>query len=114
MSHVVNYDLPNVSETYVHRIGRTARAGKSGIAISFCDGEERAYLKDIEKLIGQKITLIEDHPFPDDGVIEQPVKTQQNNRSGGEKRNNFRRNTNNTKKPYKSSKKKFFQKKKSD
>jgi len=114
MSHVVNYDLPNVSETYVHRIGRTARAGKSGIAISFCDGEERAYLKDIEKLIGQKITLIEDHPFPDDGVIEQPVKTQQNNRSGGEMRNNFRRNTNNTKKPYKSSKKKFFQKKKSD
>ncbi|PLX04437.1 MAG: DEAD/DEAH box helicase [Marinilabiliales bacterium] len=114
MSHVVNYDLPNVSETYVHRIGRTARAGKSGIAISFCDGEERAFLKDIEKLIGQKITLIEDHPFPDDGVVEQPTKTQQNQRPRGEKSNNFRRNTNNTKKPYKSSKKKFFQKKKSD
>ncbi len=114
MSHVVNYDLPNVSETYVHRIGRTARAGKSGIAISFCDGEERAYLKDIEKLIGQKIVLIEDHPFPDDGVVEQTVKTQQSTRPRGEKRNNFRRNTNSTKKPYKTDKKKFYKKKKSE
>jgi ATP-dependent RNA helicase RhlE len=51
VSHVVNFDLPNVPESYVHRIGRTARAGADGIAISFCDGEERAYLRDIEKLI---------------------------------------------------------------
>jgi len=51
ISHVVNYDLPNVPETYVHRIGRTARAGASGIAISLCDAEETAYLRDIEKLI---------------------------------------------------------------
>jgi ATP-dependent RNA helicase RhlE len=51
VSHVVNYDLPNVPETYVHRIGRTARAGASGIAISLCDAEEAAYLRDIEKLI---------------------------------------------------------------
>ena len=50
VSHVVNFELPNVPESYVHRIGRTARAGNDGIAISFCDGEERAYLKDIEKL----------------------------------------------------------------
>jgi ATP-dependent RNA helicase RhlE len=50
VTHVVNYDLPNVPESYVHRIGRTARAGAEGIAISFCNGEERAYLKDIEKL----------------------------------------------------------------
>src|SRR6202051_3468175 len=55
ISHVVNYDLPNVPETYVHRIGRTARAGATGIAISLCDGEEVAYLRDIERLI--RITL---------------------------------------------------------
>ncbi len=55
ISHVVNFDLPNIPESYVHRIGRTARAGAEGIAISFCDGEERAYLRDIEKLI--RITI---------------------------------------------------------
>jgi ATP-dependent RNA helicase RhlE len=51
ISHVVNYDLPNIPESYVHRIGRTARAGATGVAISFCDAEERAFLRDIEKLI---------------------------------------------------------------
>ena len=55
ISHVVNFDLPNIPESYVHRIGRTARAGADGIAISFCDSEERAYLRDIEKLI--RITI---------------------------------------------------------
>jgi superfamily II DNA/RNA helicase len=55
ISHVINYDLPNVPESYVHRIGRTARAGAEGIAISFCDGEERAYLRDIEKLIRMRV-----------------------------------------------------------
>jgi superfamily II DNA/RNA helicase len=55
ISHVVNYDLPNIPESYVHRIGRTARAGADGIAISFCDAEERAYLRDIEKLIRMAI-----------------------------------------------------------
>ena len=55
ISHVFNYELPNVPETYVHRIGRTARAGSSGVAISFCDGEERALLRDIEKLIKQTV-----------------------------------------------------------
>ncbi len=63
VSHVVNFDLPNVPETYVHRIGRTARAGADGIAVSFCDREERAYLRDIEKLIRQKVPVVEDHPF---------------------------------------------------
>jgi ATP-dependent RNA helicase RhlE len=57
VTHVVNYDLPNVPETYVHRIGRTARAGAGGVAISLCDTEERAYLKDIERLIGRKIAI---------------------------------------------------------
>jgi ATP-dependent RNA helicase RhlE len=57
VSHVVNYDLPNVPESYVHRIGRTARAGAAGIAISFCNGEERAYLKDIEKLTRLRVPV---------------------------------------------------------
>jgi ATP-dependent RNA helicase RhlE len=57
ITHVVNYELPNVPETYVHRIGRTARAGAAGAAISLCDGEERAYLRDIERLIGQKVPV---------------------------------------------------------
>jgi ATP-dependent RNA helicase RhlE len=59
ISHVVNYDLPNIPESYVHRIGRTARAGAEGFAISFCDGEERAYLRDIEKLIRMTIPSTE-------------------------------------------------------
>lgn len=64
LSHVINYEIPNVPETYVHRIGRTGRAGASGIAISFCDDEERAYVKDITKLIAQSIPVVESHPFP--------------------------------------------------
>jgi ATP-dependent RNA helicase RhlE len=55
ISHVVNYDLPNIPESYVHRIGRTARAGADGVAISFCDVDERAFLRDIEKLIRMAI-----------------------------------------------------------
>ncbi|HSN97911.1 MAG TPA: DEAD/DEAH box helicase, partial [Candidatus Nanopelagicales bacterium] len=62
ISHVINYDLPNIPESYVHRIGRTARAGASGVAMSFCDQEERAYLADIERLIRARIPLVEDHP----------------------------------------------------
>ena len=57
VSHVVNYDLPNVPESYVHRIGRTARAGAAGIAISFCNGEERAFLRDIEKLTRMSVPV---------------------------------------------------------
>lgn len=66
LTHVINYELPNVPETYVHRIGRTGRAGLSGIALSFCDAEELAYLKDIEKLIALKIPVAENHPYPMD------------------------------------------------
>lgn len=66
LSLVVNYDLPNVPETYVHRIGRTGRAKASGIALSFCDVEERPYLRDIEKLINQKLPIISDHPYVDE------------------------------------------------
>ncbi len=63
LSHVINFELPNVPETYVHRIGRTGRAGASGISISFCDAEEREYLQDIQKLIGKNIPAIAEHPF---------------------------------------------------
>ncbi|MDQ6815667.1 MAG: DEAD/DEAH box helicase [Bacteroidota bacterium] len=63
LSHVINFDLPNVPENYVHRIGRTGRAGASGIAMSFVDAEERAYLKDINRLISKNIPVVEDHPF---------------------------------------------------
>ena len=63
LSHVINYDLPNIAETYVHRIGRTGRAGASGVAISFCDNEERAYLKDIKKLINREIEMITDDNY---------------------------------------------------
>lgn len=70
LSLVVNYDLPNVPETYVHRIGRTGRAKASGIALSFCDVEERPYLRDIEKLINQKLPVISDHPYVDESKEE--------------------------------------------
>ena len=63
LTHVINFDLPNVPETYVHRIGRTGRAGANGTALSFCDAEEKTYLKDIHKLIAQVIPVAEEHPF---------------------------------------------------
>ena len=64
LSHVFNYNLPEVPETYVHRIGRTGRAGREGTAVSFCDFGEKPLLKDIEKLIGRTVPAVEDHPFP--------------------------------------------------
>jgi ATP-dependent RNA helicase RhlE len=70
LSHVINYDLPNIPETYVHRIGRTGRASASGIALSFCDSEEKAYLRDIQKLINQEIPEVEEHPFIIDNIEE--------------------------------------------
>jgi ATP-dependent RNA helicase RhlE len=64
LKHVINFDVPNESETYVHRIGRSGRAGEDGIAISLCEPEENIFVRDIEKLIKKKITVINDHPFP--------------------------------------------------
>ncbi|WP_443937950.1 DEAD/DEAH box helicase [Pedobacter sp. MW01-1-1] len=64
LSHVINYELPNIPESYVHRIGRTGRAGADGNAISFCDAEENEYLLDIQKLIKMTLPIVEDHPFP--------------------------------------------------
>lgn len=63
VTHVINYDLPNEPESYVHRIGRTARAGASGIAYSFCDAEERTHLRDIEKLIRLRVPVVAEHPY---------------------------------------------------
>lgn len=63
LTHVINYDLPNIPETYVHRIGRTGRAGAAGTAISFCDADERPYLRDITKLIELNIPVVEEHPY---------------------------------------------------
>ena len=65
LTHVINYEIPNIPETYVHRIGRTGRAGASGIALTFCDGEEEIdFLKDIHKLIAKEIPVEEGHPYP--------------------------------------------------
>lgn len=74
LSHVINYDIPNIPETYVHRIGRTGRAGQTGIAISFCDHFEKEFLKDITKLIRKQIPIVEDHPYPIQNTI--PVEKQ--------------------------------------
>ncbi|MGN6415849.1 MAG: DEAD/DEAH box helicase [Pseudobacter sp.] len=74
LSHVINYDLPNIPESYVHRIGRTGRAGASGLAISFCDQEEREFLRDIQRLIKKNVPVIEDHPFkPGSPIVKEPV-----------------------------------------
>ena len=64
LTHVINYELPNIPESYVHRIGRTGRAGASGIAIGFCDAEEKEYLRDIQKLIGKQIPVLDNHLYP--------------------------------------------------
>lgn len=72
VTHVINFELPNEPESYVHRIGRTARAGAAGIAISFCDHEERGYLRDIEKTIRQSVPVIEDHPYHSAEIANAP------------------------------------------
>src|ERR1700712_154480 len=81
LAYVINYELPNIPETYVHRIGRTGRAGLSGVALSFCDIDEKEYLRDINKLIAKTIPVIEDHPFPMLNHVASPEPAQQQNRS---------------------------------
>lgn len=75
LSHVINYDLPEESETYVHRIGRTGRAGQEGIAISFCDEESHNHLKGIEKLTGKSINVVENHKFPMSEEVKKLMET---------------------------------------
>jgi ATP-dependent RNA helicase RhlE len=76
VTHVINFDLPNVPESYVHRIGRTARAGAAGVAISFCNGEERAFLRDIEKLTRLKVPVAALPRGFDAQPIEEPRETE--------------------------------------
>lgn len=78
LTHVINYEIPNIPETYVHRIGRTGRAGASGISISFCDEEEKEFIDDIQKLIGKKIPLADNNPYPltRDGIASRVPKPQ--------------------------------------
>ncbi len=83
LSHVINYDLPNVPETYVHRIGRTGRAGLGGVAISFCDFDEKEQLADIERLIGKRLNEVKEHPYPLMNNFPAPKATQP--RRGGAK-----------------------------
>ncbi|MGX7666643.1 DEAD/DEAH box helicase [Flavobacterium pedocola] len=72
LPYVINFDLPNIPETYVHRIGRTGRAGNSGLAISFCGKDEKTYWQDIEKLTRQKVKVVTDHPFPWKEEVKNP------------------------------------------
>jgi ATP-dependent RNA helicase RhlE len=74
LSHVIQYDLPNVPETYVHRIGRTGRAGASGVALSFCDVEERIFLRDIQRLIRLDVPVVNNHPYLPGTKIERTAE----------------------------------------
>lgn len=105
LSHVINYEIPNIPETYVHRIGRTGRAGLDGVAISFCDSDEKPFIKDIIKLIGIPIPIIENHPFvsteesiPTANVTEKNMATHKSNKPTkstiNKNRQNWRKNKN--------------------
>ncbi|MBN2261476.1 MAG: DEAD/DEAH box helicase [Prolixibacteraceae bacterium] len=90
LSCVINYEIPNISETYVHRIGRTGRAGSSGRAISMCDTDEMVYIRDIQKLIAMRIKVVADHPYQLDKSLltetipqaKQPANQQQRRKNG--------------------------------
>lgn len=94
LSCVINFDVPNIPETYVHRIGRTGRAGADGLAISFCDVDEKPFLKDIQKLIQKSIPIISDHPFPmsdQTAIVISDEKKQTNRAASPKKQNHYRK-----------------------
>ena len=92
LPYVINFDLPNIPETYVHRIGRTGRAGNGGISISFCAKDEEPYWKDIQKLIKVDVKTIKDHPFPwKDEVPNPDAKPDLRNKKKPEENNNSRK-----------------------
>ena len=97
ITHVINFELPNVAESYVHRIGRTARAGASGAAYSFCDPAERAYLKDIERLIQRPLTVIGDGPAPFNGKAASHAGATKDNHGKPRNKRNRRRGGRNRK-----------------
>ncbi len=88
VTHVINFDLPNEPESYVHRIGRTARAGASGTAYSFCDAEERAYLRDIEKLIRLRVPVVAEHPYVSTETISAAPPSDSRRNGSGQRRSN--------------------------
>ena len=101
LPYVINFDLPNIPETYVHRIGRTGRAGNSGLSISFCSKDEEPYWKDILKLTRSSVKTIEDHPFPWKGTpkktasaTEEKSQKNTNKRSGKSKPKSNRKSDN--------------------
>ena len=101
LSHVINFELPNIPETYVHRIGRTGRAGFNGVAFSFCDAEEKEFLRDIHKVIGKQIPVDKDHPYAMDEstvYVAPPASSQGNQsfRGGYGRNNNNNRSSNNS------------------
>ncbi len=87
LTYVINFELPNIPETYVHRIGRSGRAGADGVAYSFCDLEEKPYMRDINKLIKQQVPVVEDHPYPlDEEAERQHAKENPPQQRGGGRR----------------------------
>ena len=92
LPYVINFDLPNIPETYVHRIGRTGRAGNGGISISFCGKDEEVYWKDIQKLIKVNVKTIKDHPFPWKNEVPNPdAKPDLRNKKKPNGKNNSRK-----------------------
>ena len=98
LAYVINFEIPNIPETYVHRIGRTGRAGANGIALSFCEDEELTYLKDIQRLIGKKIPVIDEHPYAiqPDYSVGPPVVQKPQGRGGARPNNSSQRPNTNT------------------
>ena len=95
VTHVINFDLPNEPESYVHRIGRTARAGASGVAYSFCTVEERKHLKSIEKLIRLRVPVVDAHPFAATGTEDVVASSSHSSNGGNRSNNNNRRRSDN-------------------
>jgi ATP-dependent RNA helicase RhlE len=91
ITHVINFEIPNVPESYVHRIGRTARAGTQGKAISLCEAEERSFIRDIEKLIGKPIPVLRDQPFHSEEVANARLVSAGKAKATIESRENKRR-----------------------
>ncbi len=87
MDAVINFDLPNIPETYIHRIGRTGRAGKTGTSYSFCAADEKNYVSSIQKLIKKSIPVVEDHSY----VLDPKAKPQVHKKKGGSKHKSGRK-----------------------
>jgi ATP-dependent RNA helicase RhlE len=87
ITHVINYELPNEAECYVHRVGRTARAGAKGVALSFCDAGEKGYLHNIERTIKRVVTVIDDHPYHSQSIASKPKRGSRTNGKPSNRRN---------------------------